>query len=253
MLARAQLGHGGAVACPAGEMEAAQPLHGDDRPVEQRPGGGLDVVPGLEPARRLAPGVHERHARAALRTGVGLRVEAPVAGVLVLGPAGRAHLEAGHRGVRPVVGDVSHDREARPAVGAVGERVAKAAVGGIEQLGEAVGAGGAVGRNRGARLPVARALADREAELAGVLERLGHHAFDVRQRRRLRGQPLEEALDRLRRRLDLHHHAARVVVHVARHAELAREAIDVGAKADALDRALHPRANATQAASSRST
>ncbi len=55
VLACAQLGHGEAVAGPAGEMEAAQPLHGDDRPVEQRPGGGLDVVPGVAPGSPARP------------------------------------------------------------------------------------------------------------------------------------------------------------------------------------------------------
>ena len=40
----------------------------------------------------------------------------------------RAHREAGHRGQRPVVGHAAHDREPRPAVRAVDERVAVAAV-----------------------------------------------------------------------------------------------------------------------------
>ena len=76
----------------------------------------------------------QAHAGAALRACVRLRVEAAVGGVLVLRPARRAHREAGHRRPWPVVGHAAHDREARPAVRAVDERVAVAAVSRVEQL-----------------------------------------------------------------------------------------------------------------------
>ena len=83
--------------------------------------------------------------------------------------------------------------------------------------------------------------------------RLRDHALDARQRRRLGHQPREEAIDRLGRRLDLDHHAARVVQDMARHAELAGQPVDVRAEADALDGSLDARADAAQATSSRST
>ena len=228
-------------------MEAAQPLDGDDRPAEQCPRGGLDGVAGLSVGRRPTAGVFECRARPALRARVGLCVEAAVAGILVLAPAFRAHGESRHRGVRAVVGNVADDREPWPAVGAVGERVAKAAIAGVEDLGEAVGAGGAIGRDRGPRLAVAGALANREAALAGLLQRLGDHPLHVRQGRGLGRQPREEALDRLRRRLDFNHHAARIIEHVPGHAELPGQPVDVWAKADSLDRALDARADAAQA------
>ena len=77
-----------------------------------------------------------------------LSVEPAVGRVGVLGRALGAQAEARHRGQRPVVGDVPHDREPRPAVRAVDERVAEPAVGRIGQLGQAVGAGRAVGRDQ---------------------------------------------------------------------------------------------------------
>ena len=68
---------------------------------------------------------------------------------------------------RPVVGDAAHDREARPAVRAVDERVAVAPVRRVEQLGEALVAGRRVRRDRRVRHAAARARRDREAALAG--------------------------------------------------------------------------------------
>src|SRR2546430_15638195 len=80
-------------------------------------------------------------------------MEAAVARVVILGRAALAHLERCHGGERPVVGDAPHDREARPAVGAVGERVAVAAVGLVPQLRPAGGAGGPGGGEPRPALP----------------------------------------------------------------------------------------------------
>ncbi len=110
-----------------------------------------------------------RTPRPAGRAGIGLRVEAAIAGVVVLAPAGRAHLEPGHRRGRAVVGDAAHDREARAAVGAVDERVAEAAVGRVAQLGQAVVAGRGVRRDERVGVAVRFALDDAEVALAGRL------------------------------------------------------------------------------------
>ena len=244
VLSRAELRHRILVSGQAGEMEAAEALDRDDRAVQQRARGRLDRVGGARVVDRASARVREPHARAAVRAGVRLGVEAPVGRVLVLGAAGRAHGEARHGRVRPVVRDVAHDRESRAAVGAVRERVAEAAIGRVEQLGQAVGAGRAVGGHRRARLAPGRALPDREAELPHLLELLGGHALDRRERRCLRRQPGEEALHGLARCLDLHHHAARVVQHVARQSHLVGQPVHVRAEAHALDRALDPRAHA---------
>ena len=123
----------------AGEVVAADPLDArGSRPSRSAP------RPRATASRRRRPRPARRRATSSVtdgpqhRAGVGLGVEAAVGRVLVLGAAGGAHGKAGHRGQRPVVGDAAHDREARPAVGAVDERVAVAAVGGVEQLAQAV-------------------------------------------------------------------------------------------------------------------
>jgi hypothetical protein len=223
VLARAQARDHLLVVRPAREVESADALDRDDRAVEQRAGGDLDA---------------RRDARAARRAGVRLRVEAPVGRVVVLGLAGRAHREARHRGRRPVVGHAGDDREARPAVGAVDERVAVAAVGGVEELGEAGVAGRGVGSDRGVGAP-ADARADAEPRLARVGDRLAGHRFDRRERRRVAVQPREEVVDRLA--LDLDEHAERVVEDEAREVELGRQPVHERAEADALHNSGHTR------------
>ena len=81
VLARAQPRDRLLVVGAAREVVAAQALDGDDRAVEQRRGGQAQRVV----AGRLA----QAHGRPAGRARVGLRVEAAVGGVVVLGPAAR--------------------------------------------------------------------------------------------------------------------------------------------------------------------
>ena len=189
VLARAQSRDRLLVVGAAREVVAAEALDGHDRAVEQGRGGQVHRV--------VAGRLPQPHGRTARRARVGLRVEAPVARVVVLGPARGAHREAGHRRQRPVVGHAAHDREARAAVRAVDERVAVAAVGGIEELGQAVGAGGRVGGDRRVGLAAVGALEDAKAQLPGGRQRRPGDRLDARQRRRLGGQPGQEALDRL--------------------------------------------------------
>ena len=146
----------------AGEVVAAEALDRDDRAVAQQRGGRRHRVGGAgHGAGPISVGP-----RAARRAGVRLRVEAPVARVLVLRPAGGAHLEARHRRERTVVGDAAHDREPRPAVRAVDERVAVAAVAGVPQLGQAVRARRGVGRHE--RVGAAVTLAGDDLEARAV-------------------------------------------------------------------------------------
>ena len=67
-------------------------------------------------------------------------MEAPVAWVLILRLAGRAHGEHRHRGERAVVRDLAHDGEARSAIRAVDKGIAKTTVSRIKHLAQAVGA-----------------------------------------------------------------------------------------------------------------
>ena len=238
VLARAQRRHRPLVRGHAGEVEAAEALEREHAALAQAA------------LRRLQRGPQPR---AAVRAGDRLRVEAPVAGVGVLGAAGGAHAEAGHRRVRPVVGDAAHDREARAAVGAVQERVAEAPVGRVEQLAQAVLAGGDVGGDERGRGPAARGLDDLEAGRRQRLDGLREHPLDDRQRRRVVAQAGEERRDALRRPLHLHQHAALVVEHEPVERQLAGEPVHERPEADPLHHALHPRAGADHPTSSRST
>src|SRR6185369_10325740 len=109
----------------ARQLEAANAFHGDDQPFAKC---ASDVVyrvrrpegPAVRPAE-VEPGP-------ARRTGVRLRMKSTVAHVVVLALAGRTHRERSHRRPGPVVRSRADDGESRSAVGAVGERVAVAAI-----------------------------------------------------------------------------------------------------------------------------
>ena len=135
-LAGAQPRHCVLVRGVAGQVVAAQALDGEDGSRAQQRHGFLQ---------------RHREARPAGGTRDRLRMEAPIGGVLVLAAAVGAHRESGHRRVRPVVRDGPDDREAGPALRAVDERVAEAAVVRIEELPKTVVARGHVRRHdRGA-------------------------------------------------------------------------------------------------------
>ena len=176
VLARPQAGDGGLVAGSTGEVVAADPLDGDDGPAEQQPHGFHQcIVTARAAARQL---------RAAGGAADRLCVEPAVGRVVVLATAVGTELEPGHRRVRPVVGHGADDREPRPTLRAVDERVAIATISRVEQLAQAFGAGGDVGRDH--RAPGnTRAGADREAAPAGRREPLDGDSLDPGERRRL--------------------------------------------------------------------
>jgi len=143
-LARPQPAHGRIVTRRAGKVIAADALDGDrtagvdqgpecirDRPPSLQHGA---VGKALEPERGAARGA-----------GVGLGVEPAIGRVLVLALAHGAHGKARHGRLRAVVRRAFEDGKARPAVGAVGERVAKAAIARIPDLAEAARTGRKVG------------------------------------------------------------------------------------------------------------
>ena len=143
VLARAQPRDRRLVAGVAREVVAAEALDGEDRAAraaDRPPRSGIDSR-GPQAGQAIGSAWKRRSS-----------------GILVLAPAVGAHRERRHRRVRPVVGDGAHDREARPALRAVRERVAVAAVGRVEQLAQAVVAGGHVGRHE-------RGRADRHARV----------------------------------------------------------------------------------------
>ena len=233
-LALAQARDRGAVARIAHEVEAAQALDRHDASVRQRPRrAGERRVAARE---RGALRVPERQARPAGRAGDGLRVEAAVARVLVLGPAGRAQDEAAHGRVRAVVGQRAQDGEARAAVGAVGERVAVAPVGRVEHLGQAVRAGRQVRQHQRRPGPGLVAVPDLEGREPRGGQPRGLDALHDGAGRPLGHDPLAEALERPARTLDLDEDPARVVQDPARQGQLPGEAEDEGPEPHALDR-----------------
>ena len=213
VLTVAQLLHGGRPGGIAGQVKSAQALDGHDFPGRQgvlgcRQGG----VSGRHgPARRtLEPDV-----RSARRAGDGLGVEAPVGRILVLAPAVGAEREAGHGRLRAVVGQANSDGEPGAAVGAVGEGIAVAAVGRVEQLGQAVIAHGHVRRHERRGPALVLAFDDTKPGVANDRD-LGR--LDVehpRQRRSLPDQPGVKPGDLEGAALDLDEYAVGVVADVS--------------------------------------
>ena len=163
------------------QVEAAEPLDRHDRPASKHRADELDDIAFDTAARRVA----ELDPRTARRTRHGLRVEAPIAGSLVLLPAGLAHREVAHRRSRPVVREGLDDRESRTAVGAVDERVPVPAIVRVEELAQARVAGGGVGRDE----PIAGGAfdADVDVEPGEPVDVLGRPADVVHHGERRRG------------------------------------------------------------------
>jgi len=151
-----EAGDGVLVGRVAGEVIAPEALDGEDRALADQVDRVLERQRELRPAR----GAADR-----------LRVEAAVGRVLVLSPAVRAHREAGHRRRTPVVRDAAHDREARPALCAVHERIAVTPVARVEELMQAVVARGDVGWDQSRSIACA-ARDDGEVGLAERLDRV---------------------------------------------------------------------------------
>ena len=153
--------------------------------------------------------------------------------------AGRALREARHAGRRAVVGQGARDRVARPAVGAVREGVAPAAVG----AGRSISPGSrrrSRCRGRSRWRAAAAALDDREAapdRAAGVAP--GSHVVDARQRRRLGAQAAQEGVERLGSpSTSIVTPAASLRTQPARPSSL-RQPVDEGPEAHALHDAAH--------------
>ena len=215
----AELFHGRRVAGIAGQVESAQPFDGQNLPRRQ-------------PPPRLADLRRER--RTANRAGVRLRVKPAVGRIVVLAQAIRAQLESGHGGVRPVVGDVADDGVARPAVGAIGERVPVAAVGGVREIAPAGVARRDIRRDERELARHRHAVADRELALSdgGRLADLGF--LDPRQRGGVLQNPARERVYRAARALRLGRQSRRGVQHVPAKPQFARQVVDEGPEADAL-------------------
>ena len=225
----------------ARQVIAAEALDRDDLALEDQAAGRVDVVDQRD--RRGARGVpavaHQARAGPARVARDRLGVEPAVGRILVLRGARRAQREAGQGRRGAIVGHAGHDRQARAAVGAGRERIAIAPPERIEHLGRARRADRRVGGDLGARRPsLAREDLELGGELAEVLPRLD--ALDARERRRLLAEPRDEQREHLRLAARADQQALAVVLHLADHAELARELPHRRAEPDALHPAADP-------------
>ena len=220
-----------------GQHEPTDPLDGQDRPSRQHPAGRANRrVAGLVRAVRR----DQRDGRTTQRTGVGLGVKAPVPRVVVLGAAGSTEREGVHRRARPVVGERPHDRESRTTRGAIDEGIPKAAIVGIAQLAQAVGARPQIGGDRGERRRACRSAGDDAKRLvAKGGQRRGLDRVDAGRRRRRRGQLGDESNHRSRTALDLDRDPLVVVADEAAQGEVGGQATDGRPKAHALHGSPH--------------
>ncbi len=168
--AAAKAPHRGGTGRVAGEVKPANSPDCDNPARGDRASGGANRV-GLDRGL-ISARIEDGKGRAAAGTRVGLGMEAAIGDGFVLATALGAHRETRHGGSRPIVGNVARDGEARPAIGAVGERVAIAAVGRIENFGQAIGANRDIGRDRKPTLRTAAA-----ADYFETFEMLGRNRF----------------------------------------------------------------------------
>jgi hypothetical protein len=221
-LAATQLRDHRLVACITHEMEATEPLHGDDLP---------------RPDRRDDLRHRMRQLRPADATGDRLRMEPTIARIPIGLGAGRAHRKAGHRRLRPVVGQTRGDRVARAAMGAVDEGIEMKPARRIEEIVETGLAGRGV-RRHPRRHFAGDALLDAEARPAAHRQRRRLDRVEPGERRPLRRERGDETLGIAP--LDLDQHPLGVVQHPPGEPEPSREPKDEGAHADPLDRAANP-------------
>ena len=229
----------------AGQVKAAQPLHGDDMAVHQRTAGGIHIVHHRKrfevhgaPAQLFQPG-----AGAADMAGDGLGVKPAVAGVFIFGAAIGAHLERRHRRGGPVIGRFADDRQARAAIRTVGKRIAIAPLERVAGLFQTVGADGHVGRHRDAvRSRLGRSYFEIVRGIVG--NAIGFNGVDPGQLWQRRAQPYLEPVGHFPPKTDFH--AARCVPDIAGEVHFTGQPPDRGAKADPLHLSLHDQAEARE-------
>ena len=234
--------HGGLIGGVAREVVPAKPLDRHDLARTQRRHGSAQR--GLC-HRRGARSSHSSPGQrwAADCTGNGFRVEPAVARVAVLSLTGTAEREWPHGGLGAVVRKFLDDGRPGSAVGAVGERVAIAAVRRVKQLAQTVVTGGDVRREQPVRRRRDHALVNlkRQGQRQRIGCRLkGQHgdALNAGARRGVGAQPPGKLVKDGRWCGCLNLHPARGVAHTASQTQLRGQTPDEGAEADALNHAL---------------
>ena len=234
LLSPAQLSDQGLLITAAGQMHPAQALDRNDLPFFQRFPCQLYAVAGT-----FVPGlVQIEHPWAAIGAAIRLGMVAPVLNIMVLPLTIRAHGEAGHGGLGPVIGDVFNDRKTGAAIGTVDEGIAVAPVPGVTQFPQAVLTDADVRRDQGVAEFLPLALTDLEAFVAPKFRRIaGFHALDHGQNGGLLRQQRHKALQRRALPFQLQRHAGGGIFYVAAETAAAHQLMDEGPEAHALHNA----------------
>ena len=178
-------------------------------------------------------------ARAARGTGVGLRRGSGGQRGLRIPRGRRRTWEARHGGVGTVVGDIANDGVARAAVGAVGEGVTEAAVGGRCEVGDAVWTNRDIGRDQSEAVVFGNTVADDEFGIAAR----GHvgegEVVDAGERGQFRAERMQEAFDIRSRAFHFDSDTFGGIENETAQATFTRQPVNKGAKTDALDDALN--------------
>ena len=165
-------------------------------------------------------------------------VETTIARVCVFRFARRAHRERRHRRIRAIVGDSSNNREARPAMRAIGEGIVGAPLARIRDFRGASATDGGVRCNLRMRAPLD---ARRDTEIRGHIPTtcLAFDAVYPRQWRRLPLQAVKENGDLILGAPQPNENALGVVKNFAAQAQRARKFPDRRAEPHALHAAPH--------------
>lgn len=127
------------------------------------------------------------------------------------------------------------DREARPAISAVDEGIAEAAVARVHHFAKTIGANGDFGRNESFRRTIETAGNDAKVGVVGTFEFAWAKRGDFGQRRRFGLQAREELIDELRFALNFDGDARGSVGDEAGETAVMRQAINERAKTDTLN------------------
>ncbi len=177
----------------ARQVEASQSLERTDQTAANRRDEGGERIGGLD---SLAVCMQQLQLRPAGRTGIRLRVKTTIRWIFVLGSALGAHWETGHRRALPVIGRTRDDREPRPAVGAIQERIAVPAVARVEQLSQAKVASRHVGRDED-RTFARFTLFDPKVAVATRRCAVPRQTINLCERGKIRGEQREKTVERL--------------------------------------------------------
>ena len=190
-LATTKLGQGRWVLRIAHQVISADALHCEDATGFDELGGALD-------RRQIAQGFNvgsKRNVRATIVTANGLRVIAPIGGIVILPSTCRAHLEGNHRRVVPVIGQVGDNRDSWAAVSARDEWVAIPSVGRVEQFFDTVTTDRRVRRDQRSITVGLVAGSDRKMICNKGSDLFGCHTVDLGKWRRLMAHPIEKQVD----------------------------------------------------------